>query len=62
MQNGARDRRHTLQADAILAKPHAFTFKCLNRTAEHLILRRNDAVAGDLPAAQHIARQSGTIS
>jgi hypothetical protein len=27
----------------------------------HLVLRSNDAVAGDLPGAQHITRQSGTV-
>ena len=43
------------------AEPDASVFKRFNRTAQHLILRRDDALAGDFPAAQHVARQASPI-
>src|SRR5262249_14686155 len=56
--NHGADRRGALQMHAAIAEAHACCLQRLNCAAEHLVLRRNDALAGDLPGAQHIARQA----
>ena len=51
-----------LQVHTAGAEANAFGLKRVDRAAQRLILRRDDAVAGDFPAAQHIAGQSGAVS
>jgi hypothetical protein len=34
----------------------------INRLAQHLILRRDEGVAADFPAAKDVARQASTLS
>jgi hypothetical protein len=51
----------TLQTHAVLAEPDALTLKRFNRPTERPVLRRDEALAGDLPAAQHVTRQAGTV-
>jgi hypothetical protein len=50
-----------LQMDAAVTEADAFGLKHIERTAEHLILCRDESVAAGLPAVEHVTRQAGTI-
>src|SRR5262245_13480542 len=51
----SRDRSGALQADAVLAEPHAFSLEHIKRTAEMRIRGRRNGVAGLFPTEDGVA-------